>query len=170
MSAPEADVASATYLSAFCLIRPSASLNSVSSDRKSSRSSALKNAVPHVRHVRPLRKYWISSWLVLKNRRPDFTVLKTCLGSIALHTVTLLHRLQNICVPPRMARGIRIVYFFRTSAMTNHHLLLACFLPAKRISRKHDRSPEGMVIWSIGSLALFILVEVQNDRQEFPAR
>ena len=36
--------------------------------------------------------------------------------------------------------------------MTNHHLLLACFLPAKRISRKHDRSPEGMVIWSIGSL------------------
>ena len=36
--------------------------------------------------------------------------------------------------------------------MTNHRLLLACFLPAKRISRKHDRSPEEMVIWSIGQL------------------
>lgn len=41
-----------------------------------------------------------------------------------------------------------------TSPMTNHHLLLACFLPAKRFSRKHDRSPKGMVIWSTGLFAL----------------
>jgi hypothetical protein len=41
--------------------------------------------------------------------------------------------------------------------MTNHHLLLACFLPAKRISRKHDRSPEGMAIWSIGLFGLFFI-------------
>ena len=41
-----------------------------------------------------------------------------------------------------------------TSPVTNHHLLLACFLPAKRISRKHDRSPEGMGIWSTGLFGL----------------
>jgi hypothetical protein len=53
--------------------------------------------------------------------------------------------------------GIVILLYYRTSPMTNHHLLLACFLPAKRISRKHDRSPEGMVIWSIGLFDFILL-------------
>jgi hypothetical protein len=57
---------------------------------------------------------------------------------------------------PSQVHRREATYDSRTSPMTNHHLLLACFLPAKRISRKHVRSPEGMVIWSIGSLG-FIL-------------
>jgi hypothetical protein len=53
--------------------------------------------------------------------------------------------------------------------MTNHHLLLACFLPAKRISRKHDRSPEGMVIWSIGLFA-FSICRFGNTRYDVQVR
>ena len=60
---------------------------------------------------------------------------------------------------PRMS-----MYFISgtTSPMTNHHLLLACFLPVKRIRRKHDRSPEGMVIWSIGLFGFYSLFKARS--------
>jgi len=51
-----------------------------------------------------------------------------------------------------------VMFLCLTSAMTDHHLLLAWLLPAKRISRRHARSAEGMVIRSIALFAvLFVL-------------
>lgn len=48
--------------------------------------------------------------------------------------------------------------------MTNHHLLLASFLPATRISRKHDGTPEGMVISPIGLLASCVFDEIALNK------